>query len=178
MAKDRRYKSQFETSTSNGLLDVNRRTNAENHLFNIPANLDKVQRPAYGTINFGNYVAAGDQYGEFEIILKNDVLKRTTVTFDDSLNIDRWGRKASPFYDTSIGSGFGEETKHTIDLIERTKSGTASDMSYIEAQTHNGFTVDDIDSIAIDNAGLIPMLNRLFSNTAIKFIIRKGTLDV
>ena len=102
-------------------------------------------------------------------------MKRTTVTFGDSLSAERWGRKASPFYDPSIGSGLGEDTLFSIGLIEKTKSGIASSMSYIEAQIHGGFTIDDIDCIVIDNAGLIPILNKLFSNTAIRFIIREGT---
>ena len=175
IAKDGRYKSQFESGTSRGLYSPGRRIKAEKNLFNTPIDIDKSKRPAYGMINFGDNLATGNQYGEFEIVLKNDVLKRTTITLGDSLSVDRWDRKASPFYDPSIGSQLGEETKYGINLIERVKGGQASGISYIEAQIHGGFTVDDIDYIAIDNAGLIPILNKLFSNTAIKFLIRKGT---
>ena len=175
IAKDGRYKSQFESGTSRGLYSPGRRKEAEKNLFNTPINIDKSKRPIYGMINYGDNVATGYQYGEFEIVLKNDVLERTTITLGDSLNVDRWDRKASPFYDPSIGSQLGEETKYGINLIERVKSGQAGGISYIEAQIHKGLTVDDIDSIIVDNAGMIPLLNGLFSDTTIKFIIRKGT---
>ena len=43
-----RFKTQFETNTSGGMLGPSSRADAEEHLFSYPHSLDPKKRPVYG----------------------------------------------------------------------------------------------------------------------------------
>jgi len=85
-----RLKSLFETGTSSGLVDPNRRALVENELFGIPKKDRHTVRPAYGYLHpdeSGRVL--GDEvwpYGDIAVRFKSDILERTTFTGGDSLD--------------------------------------------------------------------------------------------
>jgi hypothetical protein len=112
---DGRFKSQFETHSSNGMLSHSTRAGVENKHFGYPDHLKtwehrydmgegydeegdednrdeehpKHARPIYGILDHEPQVRgdSAEQYGEHKVVLhKPSVWHRTTVTFGDSLN--------------------------------------------------------------------------------------------
>jgi hypothetical protein len=95
-----RFKSQFETGTSRGILSPDSRAGAEEWMFGYDKkNHAKDQRPLYGYLCRPSVVASGwrdeesegvntQGYGDIAIRLKSEVKNRATVTGDDSLGMD------------------------------------------------------------------------------------------
>ena len=84
-----RFKSQFETQTSQGLLDPKLRRRAEKVGLGVPKDVDPKLRPIYGYVKFANVPDASslEEYGEVRIQLKKqNLFYRTTFTDYDSLN--------------------------------------------------------------------------------------------
>ena len=154
-----RFKSQFETGTSGGILDTQRRSDLEKRSMGYSLNLSPKDRPIYGmlfegknTSNIKISEAGGKHYGEAVAILKPSVKTHSTVTFYDSLDLDgsiqpspllKPSRYSIP---TREGHGF-----RTADFIEEfyhaskskqpmklNKLNKRTKTPYVEVQIHGG----------------------------------------
>jgi len=149
IAMDGYIKNQFESSTSQGLLDAGTRDRLEDRLFGIPTGeSDPSKRPIYGYLGADDGSSdEGDSvqtYGAVAVRLKDDVKERTTFTVGDSLDANYEYRGSSKetyplggvaamanvapqpvlhpsslAYDFGLKSNF--ENKTTVDEFERAK---------------------------------------------------------
>jgi hypothetical protein len=157
--KDGRLKTQFETGKSQGMYDPLFRAKREMTAFGVPLDTDPTSRPIYGylafpeSVDFGRSVVRPDnykltttsvsQYGDVRLVLKDSTKTKTTFTMQDSLaNILRNGKKLSEDID--------EESILQAGLLRTpTDSNYPFESGYVEAQIHNGVTLDDIEKIVI-----------------------------
>jgi hypothetical protein len=159
--EDGKFKNQFDTKKSGGLLDFSRRKTAEKAVFDIDVNIPNQQRPIYGYITDNQtrvVVGMGkdtqeyldtvlslwnsrtSQYGEIKIVLKDSVKKRATATIGDSL-----GRNM-------IGDNLLEVKPDLSNMgLYRYGAPTGNvglpDFSYLETQIKGGVTLDDVEAI-------------------------------
>ena len=86
-------KNQFETGTSRGLLDQAFRSEVESNVFGIGKNAAGADRPIYGYLSRSKLgeaemrIAPANGYGEVSIRFKSSIKERSSVTFNDSFNI-------------------------------------------------------------------------------------------
>lgn len=151
-----RFKSQFETSTSGGMLDPHVRAAAERKFFSYPREgFPPEQRPIYGYIAPPDASEPGygylEMYGSFVFRMKREVRARATVTFTDSLGAaDEESFRPSPLDDPSPHSVRPERGDPLVAPLR--DFGV-----YHEAQIHGGVTLDDVAEIFIaGNAHLFP----------------------
>ena len=172
-----RFKTQFETGESRGLLDTNLRGRTEANLFGYPQKgLPTELRPIYGTVAFTN--PAGPlrgpnseasirncmDYGEVRVVLKDSVKDRTTFTVGDSLSYE--GGTATPalFGEKDPEKCVAAISSHSPDFVRGMAQVATGDwpgtspakqamllttQTYFETQIHGGVTVDDIDRIVV-----------------------------
>jgi Protein of unknown function (DUF3626) len=148
--KSGRFKSQFETGSSDGALIPSGRSSAEYLGLGVPKDIDKTKRPIYGYLHSEKH--GGDtatSYGAVKVRLKPSVRPRVTMTVGDSLG--------------PMGSGHQEgvpvnaPTIHTLShegkLSDVTKSknieDTAGSWGYAEAQYHGGLPVSDVEAVIV-----------------------------
>jgi SPP1 gp7 family putative phage head morphogenesis protein len=155
---DGRFKTQFETRTSNGSLDTVSRANAERFGLGIPTDIEPKRRPVYGYLHWAeDGENRGPQhYGNVIFEFKDDVKHRTTFTVGDSL----WPMGD----DLSIAEPMLAPTKDAIGpmfprvkdvLNERTTwAAFVDDVSYIEAQIYEGASLDDVARVLDPHHGL------------------------
>lgn len=159
MLEDGRWKSQFETSTSNGLFYPQRRSQVENAMFGFANNVTENagKRPIYGYFSNGengeqNHEGTipppieASQYGRVIFKLKKDAaLRKATLCISDSLGYCEERRMAvtpaSKPHFTSLKIG-----DDPLDQYWETRK-TPHYKSYTEAQYHNQLTMEDIESI-------------------------------
>ena len=161
-----RFKSQFETITSGGMLDLDERARFENQLMSYAKDIAPELRPVYGMlfhlqdvskVRLTNPIDDSDMYGNVVAFLKPDIKRYATFTGGDSL--DNEGRViASPVLSPSVdsvevssqvwGRLFGAiKAEEEVTLSHLGYSDGVGE-SYIEAQIHGGHaTVDQIDHI-------------------------------
>ena len=84
---DGRFKSQFESGTSRGLLDDRVRAEAERNLFGYPSDLPDEHRPIYGHISDRTLwpSSTATAYGDWNAVLDPRRTKDATFTIGDSL---------------------------------------------------------------------------------------------
>jgi len=166
ISKDGRFKTQFETSYSGGWFNPKYRSNAELEGLAVPAAVDAKQRPIYGTLTFNDNHTVAGQYGSYEVVFKQDVLNKATFTIGDSLSNFAGGDViGSPVFNPSITSTLS--SRMTTDILYGNIRGRQN-VSYIETQIHGGVTVDDIDTIFVDDAGYVDWVKKLFPNAKVK----------
>lgn len=134
------YKSQFETSTSNGGLTAHPggdRWNWESRIFgsaydNVPAE----QRPKYGSLNYKNDVYGGSpRFGSAYIRCKPTILFRSTFCYPDSV-----------FEPDAFGTA---DHMNLVELAEKDNQDLLD--NYIEAQIHGDIKVSrDFEAIVLD----------------------------
>lgn len=156
--ESKRFKSQFETSTSHGSLSPGSRANAEYNYFGFPNSktADKEMRPIYGYCSTnvhgvqnskGSHPPANSasHYGGVTIKIKDEAKKQATFTFGDSLGSDS-DRSATPLlapHFTSFGAGgYGDP----LDLDEDISKYSGD---YVEVQYHNQLTINEIESVKL-----------------------------
>lgn len=163
-----RIKTQFETNRSNGELDPKWRARVEERWFGLQKDSDPKQRPIYGYVAVdgvrsvsGDAKTAGqdgnvlDQYGGIQVVLKDGVKDRTTVTWGDSLTIPdytipeplnnpTWRSYALPT--GGIGNGALK------DLDRDVNSQLWRERNYVEAQIHGGVSSSDIAEVVLPKA--------------------------
>ena len=159
---DGRLKTQLETNTSMGALVPDTRKIQEVAMFSIHPGAK--QRPIYGTVRRGlneDNVVSTQQYGAATIVLKDGVEKRTTWTQADSLSHQATASTLSPGKTTWDGlhnQSIHQQTKDAY-FYDREVARVMGDLGiptdetnwpYIEAQIHNGVSVNDISHIVID----------------------------
>jgi len=169
MNADGRWKSQFETNTSGGSLNPAFRAQAENKMFGFSTDLEnnKEKRPIYGyfsdeehgAINYEGKIPPINNvsgYGAINIKLKKEnVLKKATLTFQDSLDINvSWPPTPAtkPHFTSFSWYGGGKM------LNEFTRSSMTNwGAHYDEVQYHNQLTMADVEAVYVSvNNGLSP----------------------
>ena len=152
-----RFKTQFETGTSNGIFDPSVRKGYESMMFGFPRELPHEVRPVYGYIAPLGEVPSPQQgphqYGNIKVVLKDSVRQRTTVTVGDSLSFDK--QLPSPalkvdrysWHPHTIQGDVAIAGNPAAALLERS---TRYSGGYVEAQIHGGLNVTDISRIVVD----------------------------
>lgn len=170
MNVDGRWKSQFETGTSQGTLDPRYRAGQEKSMFGFEDDLekDRERRPIYGYFSDEEHGAINCQgkippptnvhyYGTVNVKIKKEgALKKATITFHDSLcQGSGWPPTpaAKPHF-TSFRLSY-----HGGRILEELKGPSVVNWgeSYTEVQYHGQLTMDDVESIHIStHNGLYP----------------------
>lgn len=147
-----RLKSQFETNTSNGYLDIDYRADVENYVFGAPHAMNPENRPIYGYLYHPDApYGMVRNYGDVAIQLHPKVKKRTTVTFGDSLDNNRDGNIfASPLLKADGLSMDGDAAYALYDYFGGGKYPDRSWMGhapYIEIQVHGQVRQSDFAKV-------------------------------
>ncbi len=173
---DGRYKSQFETGTSEGSLNKEARATAELKMFGFNSAYtdtndsttvtrelqqeNKENRPIYGfftddpngVINSEGKIpppCSVSGYGKVNVKIKRDrALKKATILFTDSLGSKfRPTPAALPHFTSFPVYRYGMDRLKELSNSRKTSWGD----SYTEVQYHNQLTIDDIESIHISS---------------------------
>jgi Protein of unknown function (DUF3626) len=175
-----RMKSQFESGRSNGAYNPRYRAQVEEELFGVDPRVEHApeQRPIYGYV-----LAAGEtpfedrhnetkHYGDIRMVLKADVLPRTTWTETDSLGdgehaavpspllypdvatlvqestLNRLRNYANRAYDEKFATVLREELERELLPAARGNPQMSSYTDqYIEAQVHGQVRKEDVEEI-------------------------------
>ncbi|MBN8227315.1 DUF3626 domain-containing protein [Corallococcus macrosporus] len=141
MRRDGRYRSQFETRTSNGGLTAfpeGARWRWESRLFNgFYDQRGGHERPKYGSLNFrADPYGGSPRFGSSYFRLTEEPLDRTSFCFPDSV-----------FEPTSFGTS---ERMALIELAEATPLEDPLD-GYVEAHVHGDLRLpDDAEALVLD----------------------------
>ncbi len=157
-----RVKTQFETQTSEGNLNPYSRRVQEFAMFSIHPRAK--QRPIYGSIRMGTTEGVSEStqdYGAATIVLKEEVLARTTWTQADSLGLQVSVSSLSPekrtwdgLYNQSIHQRqknayfWGRELDEQMQKMGRNYENVQ--WPYIESQIHGGVNLSDIAYVIVD----------------------------
>jgi hypothetical protein len=160
---DGKFKNQFDTKKSGGLLDFSRRKTAEKAVFDLDVNIPSQQRPIYGYItdnltklDFGLATNTEEwldtilsvrnsrtsQYGSIKVILKDSVKDRATATIGDSLSRNIIGDDLLAVKPDLSNMGFYRYGAPTGNV-------GLPDFSYLETQIKGGVTLDDVEAIYV-----------------------------
>lgn len=154
-----RFKSQFETSTSGGALSRDMRAEIEEQLWGYGMSAADEMRPIYGYVSPRNQRnPLAEAYGKVQVVLKDTVRARTTVTGTDSL---QGSALPSPITNLQAESLPWQEMT-PLRAINGTGYGPAN--TYFEAQIHGQVTVADIDRIIFMNREGYPVPDGLFAH--------------
>lgn len=139
---DGRFKSQFESGQSRGLLDYEARRDAERRLFGYPADLADDLRPIYGYLGGSDSGYVG-QYGSIVVRLDANARARASVTLTDSLEVRyRDGFTARPL---AAPDHAAVKFEHGDPLAAATLADAAE--YYAEVQVHGGVHADEIAEV-------------------------------
>jgi hypothetical protein len=163
--KDGRLKSQFETGTSEGLLDRGLRRRVESKEYkqlNVPREIKDELRPIYGSTEPDpKHLSSASQYGTVILKLKPEIADRTTMCLGDSLDSgltpipikgfssdEVWAAVSTDFLESAMADAYtSAKTKVTGKPPKDKKRGWWDLPEYTEIQVHGGLTLDDIASI-------------------------------
>jgi len=184
IAMDGRIKSQFETGKSDGMLDPNFRSKAESMLFGIDHHDDdedlwdedggrkpgsKIKefppalRPIYGYAkDEDDDFDVASEYGRYQLVLKNSVRERTTITGGDSLDysFDDPRYMPSPIDSPSVVSFTNhsdpDEAANFAAVAANGGLGNTKDIrahvrysGYLEVQIHGGVKLSDVKKLRV-----------------------------
>lgn len=154
---DGRFKSQFETGTSSGLMSNERRESVEfkeSKQMLIPASVLPKERPIYGAVEFDPAeLSIASRYGRVRTEVTN-VEGRVTATLGDSLDWtlipvtpdetdrERILASAAPHALRYLGQQFLD------DALGEDSFPDDSDRYYVEVQIHGGLGVDNITAVS------------------------------
>ena len=154
LARDGRYRSQFETGTSNGGLTAHpggARWRWEQRIFGhaydeAPASA----RPTYGALNHRRRrIGAAPRFGSAHLRLTEAVLDRTTFCFPDSVFEPTALATASRFDLFPLVEAF--EARPRTDEVEATEGGLLDD--YVEAHVHGSVDLAaHVEALVLDPA--------------------------
>jgi hypothetical protein len=169
--KDERFKTVHEVHSSRADLVMAQseyagtRKRYEDDLMGVPPTVTKIDRPVYGYIKDSDGpLSVFDQgYGDFDVVLKDSVRGRMTVTAGDSLDA-----KALPVWHDDVVSGNvtpnrlflagGNAIPNEMARVAsgqsqpRTNAEYASAPQYWEAQIHGGVKLSDIAYVEVSRA--------------------------
>jgi len=158
--KDGRFKTQYETKESNGAYKPYLRRTNEMAYMGVPQNTSAGSRPIYGYVasqvsgttpntspynqdkwNINN--GGVGQYGEVRVVMKDDVIGRTSYTVPDSLDGYALARP--------LGEAHSERSIAQAGLFHdlSLSHGGLQRGGYIEAQIRGGVSVKDIKEVYI-----------------------------
>lgn len=165
MNVDERWKSQFETGTSQGTLDPRYRMEQEKSMFGFEDNLEKNKhtRPIYGYFsdNYNGGINTHWQrtlfptsvvcYGNVNVKIKRDrALGKATVTFHDSLGPDGDWPPTPAVRPHFTSFRFNYIERDTLDKLKDSSMVNWGE-SYTEVQYHGQLTMDDVESIHVSS---------------------------
>lgn len=153
--KDKRFKSLNEVDTHfGGGTEVHKmyreaREKLENGTWGIPKD---VQQPLYGYMDrkltiprtTGNTLQdpSVSMYGQIQVILKDDIKNRTTITLGDSLNTKRTPVEVNQALEGNLSEA---QVSSAVDV---------GAYDYYEAQIHGGLSISDIKEIKLNGETL------------------------
>jgi hypothetical protein len=151
-----RFKTQFETGSSDGCLSPGFRKTQEALNMGIPETTADRNRPNYGYVSAPDFASRHEaaersvrQYGAVAIRFKDSVRDRTTVTFGDSLAHSGVASHTSDVKIESLSNlSVGVAVAKSTDPIEVKRAKLQARVSYIELQYHDTLDVDDIRDVA------------------------------
>ena len=164
--KDGRFKSLFETGTSNGSIAPRARTETEFDLLGLDQNLPLHLRPIYGHLFHPDEVRTqAHGYGDWTAALAPSVKARTTITYGDSLGAtmsDKIGPyrfdepsgelirrgKDSPAVDWWVNRSGPEEAPSSFQEFARSTAWPG----YLEAQIQGGLPWGDVNALISQGA--------------------------
>lgn len=162
---DGRFKNQFETNTSGGLLDLEARKEASEQLFgNYGVNIDGKDREKYGYLGLKDFIADDrtsytSQYGNCIIHFdKNKLRNRVTYTIEDSLEPASGKIIIAGNAENARANGIRKTwLKATSNMFKGNKDITLDDflahsgIDYFELQYHGQIRTDAIKEICFVN---------------------------
>ena len=182
--QDGRFKNQFETNTSGGLLDKEMRIKATKQLFGESAIKDAKDFEKYGylgTKGFINDASTADQYGDCIVHFKKDMLKnRVTYTIDDSLDFaydekiiagNADNPRANGIYIDGLRESFELLSSNNLTLPNFLKECSSS---YVELQYHGELTTDCISEVCFTEGLPSKEVVDILKSKNIKVFIMEG----
>ncbi|MFC7486901.1 DUF3626 domain-containing protein [Knoellia sp. CPCC 206453] len=144
MARDGRYRSQFETGTSNGGLTAHPggdRWRWESRIFaGAYDDADAAHRPKYGSLNFrGRAIGGSPRFGSAHFRLSAESLGRTTFCYPDS-------------YEEPEHFGVESRVSTLVAMAEADDSSRDEVLDdYVEAHVHGELLLDrDVEALVLD----------------------------
>lgn len=190
---DGRFKSQFETGTSNGAFDPDFRRQIESNLFDIPMDTPDARRPIYGSLfdpSVRSSFNSASSYGNVIGVPHPEVKNRSTFTWGDSFGASRSypfedmllnvrSPKAEPIQNLWQTAARRDPTKNPNQWSPNTYndfwnlSGIAP-YGYIETQTHGGLPISDLSRWVWDHYDLhgAPPFSKVADDTGVPVIGR------
>ena len=172
--KDGRFKSQFETGTSRGLLDEGVRKSVEKSLLGVADDIPLNQRPIYGYASSSETGFVGlnpttelDAYGHIAVKLKRSTRNRTSMLFDDSFNVSI--STPSDFTSPSVRSLEISKADDIKKVLRQQNVDTVLDNIYTEVHIHRGVSIGDIEEIVFDKRVPSDSLKKLMQQKKIKW---------
>jgi GNAT superfamily N-acetyltransferase len=157
---DKRFKTQWETGSSNGLYEPSTREKREFGLLAVDPKTPKGKRPIYGFMAtdddgktpmakphnmdlFAVNNRAITQYGDVRFVLKPETRERTTFTMQDSLDVIALPQPLSdnPTDEQIDMAGFWQNVTDSHDGFFREP--------YVEAQVSGGISMEDVERIVV-----------------------------
>lgn len=157
---DKRFKTQWETKTSNGLYQPSTREKREYGLLAVDPKTPKSKRPIYGFLAnkdsgtspmtkpynsdvFSANSRGASQYGDVRFVLKPETRDRTTFTMLDSLDVRSLPQPLSdnPTDEQLDMAGFWQNVADSHDGFIRE--------NYVETQVLGGVSIDDVQKIVV-----------------------------
>lgn len=139
-----RFKSQFETKTSEVIVATRQRATAEQRGLGYPKETPAEQRPIYSYVADPRLMRGGASYGDLRFEFKNEIRDRTTIVLGDSLEqmhsgwavatpiaqpgAETWGEWANVVYGAATG-------RYRWDDVG---------LQYLEAQIHGQAKLADV----------------------------------
>jgi hypothetical protein len=144
--QDGRYKTQFESQTSRGVLHPSRRALVEHTVLGVPVAARPSDRPIYGYLQGTDELGLIRQYGDVALRLRADVRARTTFTFGDTLDASTALSPTPPFAPSPLLRPDVLSLDSTRDVLASPLAHQAVDprYGYIEAQIHGGLRPSDV----------------------------------
>jgi len=141
--EDGRYKTQFETGSSRGVLSTRQRAAQELASFSLHPSLEPSLRPVYGQVHpqgFDSEInGLASQYGRIALVVDKKTNARTTWNEGDSLNMVTTHSELS--FPTYHGSSEFTASSQVF--------GSGDVGGYLEAQIHGGVKKQDIKYIVL-----------------------------
>lgn len=160
LLQDGRFKSQFETRSSGGILNLASRANAEELGLGIPENAPARNRPIYGFLR-PNRDADAIGYGDITFVFKEEAKRRATYTVHDSLYNFAGGEVAgTPITNPGKASWDGwVEALHSYARDEYDIADLLGRIKYFEVQIQGGVSLGDVAAV-IDRQSQLSVAQR------------------
>lgn len=182
LLESRRFKTQFETGSSGGILDTDERSLGEYLGLGLPRNLDPSLRPVYGYVKSyrGQERGVGRTFGDLTFVLKDEVRQRAGYTAGDSLYGFRSGFVVSSPIDEVKLESMGVSTRYLHEYAklkgtmgaQKAAKQVFDYLEYIEVQIRDGVKLSDIKTLIDRNNALTPSQIDQFKQLGIT--VRRG----